>query len=270
MNASERSMDLAIAVHGLIQEHDAMPRFGEMLLRWADEGNAAWEKNRRWQDRRDKHIKKSQTEARWRQQSPGPPKEGCVWESSGLDGTGQELWFPSDLAVAEEPRIGFLLPPTRSQNWNLAKKYAALAAVHDYCQPLTKDIGSQVWPSRKTRHGTKFIQAQLKKAFYDVEVYRVQDLITRQVQLLSGFIADVRKDLTKWKQASLRRRHKGELSQQVDNYLKSESQNKTAPEVAEHLNKTYPDLRRTSARAVRGTEAWKCWSRARNKTRRKK
>ncbi|MBA7685604.1 hypothetical protein ES703_94029 [subsurface metagenome] len=136
-----------------------MPRFQEMVNKWAEEHEAEIEKHKEWNEQRRLHFEETiASDPRLQDKEAGLPEDGWQFElhvqhtkkktESGLKYSSNFIqgWVPPELLITAEPEITRLLPLSREHELTLTEKYTVLAAIYDYGRKGTAKLPPWQWP----------------------------------------------------------------------------------------------------------------------------
>jgi len=204
--------NLALDVHSLIQKHDAMPRFQEMVREWSEAHQREINKQREWKEERRQHFEENvNADPRLKDKKSGPPKDDWLWEThvfhpyqeteSGLQRTDKMIsaWVPPQLSISAEPEITHLLPLTREHELALAEKYTILTAIYDYGRKGTGKLPPWEWPKDWS---TPDAMSSVKKCiFFENLCTSAAELPESDAGWIRTILHDVKSDVTHWRDA---------------------------------------------------------------------
>lgn len=195
-------------IYKLIQKHNAMARFQEMVDKWGEQHKEESDRIKEWKDKRRHHFEETViSNSRLRDKSAGPPEENWQWESyiihkyekteSGLRPITQDVsaWVSMELSIAAEPEVRHILPLSNKYELSLAEKYAILAAIYERGRRGTEKIPLWDWPGPNHWTAPNALLNAKKCIFFEILSQPILDIPKDHEAWLRTFLDDIKKDL---------------------------------------------------------------------------
>lgn len=199
---------LALDIHKVIKESSAMPRFREMVNKWAENQESSHEKLKTWRKQRTQHFEeKVLGNSRFQDEKADPPKQGWLFDTyartiekqteSGTEFVPAVVggWVPAELSHANKPKVSLPLPLSREHQLSLIEKYAVLAAVYEYGRKGTEKLPEWKWPENWETPGAHS-SVMRNMSFHGLSQY-VPMLKPSAEGWLRAMLDDVKNDLGK-------------------------------------------------------------------------
>ncbi len=195
--------NLALDIFKNIRQYEAMPRFQEMVNKWAEDHEAEIANEITWNKQRASHFEKNvATNDRLQNEQAGPPEDGWQFQNyvqhTGNSHNMIQGWVPPILSTSAEPEITHLLPLTRDHELTLHEKYTILSAVYDYGRKGTEGIPPWQWPSPDEWDKPGALSNAKRGIFFEILCDAVSDLGPDDEGWLRVILEDVKKDVAEW------------------------------------------------------------------------
>jgi len=196
---------LALEIYKIIQKHNALDWFREMVDKWASKHEGDVKNRLEWEERKGQYFQQlSSGDPRLLDKGAGPPDQGWEWETFVVhDVTTQTAdsgehaivsgWVPPELSISAEPEISHPLPLNREHQLTIEEKYTVLAAVYDVGRKGTEEIPPWEWPKSWGEEGA-FPNAK-RCIFFEGVCRSVSELNPDDEGWLRTFLDDVTKDI---------------------------------------------------------------------------
>jgi hypothetical protein len=215
-NIPEWITKLALDIYKVLQQYKAMPRFHEMINKWAKNQEAEIDKLRTWNEKRRLHFEQTVTcNPCLQDEKTGPPEQGWQFENhiqhimknteSGIQRSYNIIkgWVPLELSNSKRPKITQLFPLRREYKLTLIEKYTILAAIYDYGRKGTEEVPPWKWPDFNLDVSSEALSDAKKCLFFECLCHSISELNPNVEGWLRAILDDVRKDVSNWTSVEL-------------------------------------------------------------------
>jgi hypothetical protein len=206
-NIPEWITNLALDIYKVIQQYKAMPRFHEMVNKWAENREAEIDKLRTWNEQRRLYFEQTVArDPRLQDDKAGPPERGWQFESH-IQHTEKKTepgsqrshniihgWVPLELSNSIKPEITQLFPLSREHKLTLIEKYTVLAAVYDYARKGTEEVPPWQWPDFNLDQSEEALSDAKKSLFFEGLCDKASKLNPNDEGWLRALLYDIEKD----------------------------------------------------------------------------
>jgi len=209
-NIPEWITNLALDIYRVIQQYKAMPRFHEMVNKWAENREAEIDRLITWNEQRRLHFEQTVArDPRLQDDKAGPPEQGWQFENhlqhtekkteSGWQRSHNIIngWVPLELSNSIKPEITQLFPLSREHKLTLIEKYTVLAAVYDYGRKGTQEIPPWQWPGPDNWESPDALSNAKRSLFFESLCDAVSRIQPGEEGWLKAMLDDVKNDLRK-------------------------------------------------------------------------